>query len=171
LATEALVRQTSLNPRDLRDTLGRFATGVTVITAFENEKLHGMTANAFLSVSLDPPLVLVSVRNESHMRQILLPAKRLGVSVLAEDQKQLSDHFAGIPGDAVEIQFKNRCGSELLEGAVAHFAVRIVNVCPAGDHTLFIGEVEYFDHYEKRPLLFYGGRYQQLLMDSPRGRT
>jgi flavin reductase (DIM6/NTAB) family NADH-FMN oxidoreductase RutF len=166
LATEILVRQPSLNQREFRNTLGRFATGVTVITALENGKAHGMTANAFVSVSLDPPLVMVSVSNQSRMRHILPAAGRFGVSVLAEDQRHLSDHFAGIQTDGVEIQFKNRAGAALLEGAVAHFAVRIVDICPAGDHTLFVGKVEYFRHYEDKPLLFYAGKYQQLLTQS-----
>jgi flavin reductase (DIM6/NTAB) family NADH-FMN oxidoreductase RutF len=143
--------------------LGRFATGVTVVTALENGKAHGMTANAFVPVSLDPPLVLVSLSNQSQMRRMLPAAGRSGVSVLAEDQRLLSDHFAGIQTDAVEIQFKTRAGVELLEGAVAHFAVRIIDIYLAGDHTLFVGKVEYFGHREDKPLLFYAGKYQQLL--------
>jgi flavin reductase (DIM6/NTAB) family NADH-FMN oxidoreductase RutF len=162
MAIETLVRQPFFNQREFRNTVGRFATGVTVVTALENGKAHGVTANAFVSVSLDPPLVLVSLNNQSHMRHILPAAGRFGVSVLAEDQRPLSDHFAGIQTDAVEIQFKNRAGAPLLEGAVAHFAVRIVDIYPAGDHTLFVGKVQYFEHREDKPLLFYAGKYQQL---------
>jgi flavin reductase (DIM6/NTAB) family NADH-FMN oxidoreductase RutF len=163
LATGIVVRQPSFDEREFRNTLGRFATGVTVITALENGKVHGMTANAFVSVSLDPPLVLISVRNQSHMRRMLPAAGRFGVSVLAEDQAPLSDHFAGIQAAAVEIQFKNRAGVALLEGAVAYCAVRIFDIYPAGDHTLFVGKVEYFEHNDGKPLLFYAGNYQQLL--------
>jgi flavin reductase (DIM6/NTAB) family NADH-FMN oxidoreductase RutF len=146
-----------------RDALGRFATGVTVVTALENGKTHGMTANAFLSLSLDPPLVLTSLNNRSQMRRILPAAGRFGVSVLAAHQRGLSDHFAGIPTDAETIQFKNRAGVALLEGAVAHFVARIVDIYSAGDHTLFLGEVEYVEHHQDKPLLFYAGKYQQLI--------
>jgi flavin reductase (DIM6/NTAB) family NADH-FMN oxidoreductase RutF len=78
------------NLREFRNSLGRFATGVTVVTAIEDRKTHGMTANAFLSVSLDPPLVLVSLDNRSQMHRILPTAGRFGISVLAEDQQALS---------------------------------------------------------------------------------
>jgi len=93
------------NLRDLRNALGRFATGVTVVTAIENGKAHGMTANAFVSVSLDPPLVLVSLDNRSHMHRILPTVGRYGVSVLAEDQKALSDHFAGRINQVTQVRF------------------------------------------------------------------
>ena len=73
------------NQREYRSALARFATGVTVVTTLENGKTHGMTANAFVSVSLDPPLVLVSLDNRSHMHRILPVAGRFGISVLAED--------------------------------------------------------------------------------------
>jgi flavin reductase (DIM6/NTAB) family NADH-FMN oxidoreductase RutF len=125
-----------------------------------------MTANTFVSVSLDPPLVLVSLNKHSRLHHILPTVGRFGVSVLAENQRPLSDHFAGIQTDGVEIQFKNHAGAALLEGAVAHFVVRIEDTYPAGDHTLFLGKVEYFRHREDNPLLFYAGRYQQLLAQS-----
>jgi flavin reductase (DIM6/NTAB) family NADH-FMN oxidoreductase RutF len=155
-----------IDAREFRTALGRFATGVTVITALENGKPHGMTANGFVSVSLDPPLVLVSVDNRCRMRRILPAVGRFGVSVLAEHQRPLSDHFAGIQADDFEIQFEDRAGVTLLEGAVARFAARIVHIYPVGDHTLFVGEVEYFEHHQERPLLFYAGKYQQLLKES-----
>jgi flavin reductase (DIM6/NTAB) family NADH-FMN oxidoreductase RutF len=149
--------------RELRNTLGRFATGVTVVTALENGKTHGMTANAFLSVSLEPPLVLVSLDNRSHMHRILPAAGRYGISVLAEDQRALSDHFAGRPTEGVEVRFTRRAGTALLDGAVAHFVVRVGDIHSAGDHTLYIGIVEHFECRDDKPLLFYAGHYQQLV--------
>jgi flavin reductase (DIM6/NTAB) family NADH-FMN oxidoreductase RutF len=147
---------------EFRNSLGRFATGVTVVTAVENGKTHGMTANAFASVSLDPPLVLVSLDNRSQMHRILPAAGRFGVSVLAQDQRGLSDHFAKRPTEGAQISFVSRAGAALLEGAVAHFVVRIADVHPAGDHTLYIGMVEYFSGRDDKPLLFYAGKYEQL---------
>jgi flavin reductase (DIM6/NTAB) family NADH-FMN oxidoreductase RutF len=155
-----------LNLREFRNTLGRFATGVTIVTALENGKTHGMTANAFVSVSLDPPLVLVSLDNRSHMHRILQSAGRYGISVLAEDQRALSDHFAGRPTGDVHINFVTRADTPLLDGAVACFIVRVVDVHSAGDHTLYIGQVEYFESSDDKPLLFYAGSYQQLLTEA-----
>ena len=153
----------AFNPRDYRNTLARFATGVTIVTALDNGKPHGMTANAFVSVSLDPPLVLVSLDNRCYMRGILSPGKIYGISVLAEDQRILSDHFAGrTVEDCVEVRFISRAGAMLLEGAIACFVVRVRNVHLAGDHTLYVGSVEYYEQRENRPLLFYGGKYEQL---------
>ena len=154
------------NLRELRDALGRFASGVTIVTALEDGRTHGMTANAFVSVSLDPPLVLVSVDNRSHMHRILPTARRYGISVLAEDQRALGDHFAGRRNEGgAYVRFVSRGGTPLVEGAVAHFVVRVVDVHLAGDHTLYIGTVEHFELHDHRPLLFYAGRYQQLLAE------
>ena len=161
--TRPKVTHQALNQREYRNALARFATGVTVVTALENGKTHGMTANAFVSVSLDPPLVLVSLDNRSHLHHILPVAARFGVSVLAEDQRALSDHFAGRKADNAEIEFITRGGAVLLDGAVAYFAVSVVDIHPAGDHTLYIGMVEYFECRDDKPLLFYAGKYQQML--------
>jgi flavin reductase (DIM6/NTAB) family NADH-FMN oxidoreductase RutF len=153
------------NLREFRDALGQFASGVTVVTAVENGKIHGMTANAFVSVSLDPPLVLVSLDNRSKIHRILSGARRYGVSVLAEDQRVLSDHFAGRTTEGVHVRFVSRVGTPPVEGAVAYFVVRVVDAHLAGDHTLYIGTVEHFESRDDKPLLFYAGRYQQLLSE------
>lgn len=124
-----------------------------------------MTANAFVSVSLNPPLVLVSVDNRATMHQILPITCRYGVSVLAEGQEKLSNHFAGRTIEGLHIRFTERLGMPLLEGAVAYFIVQVIDAHPAGDHTLFIGRVEHFEARDDRPLLFYSGKYQQLELE------
>jgi len=121
-----------------------------------------MTANAFTSVSLDPPLVLVSLDNRSYMHRILPSAGRYGVSVLGEDQEILSNHFAGRTAEGLHLRFVTREGVPLLENAVAYFVVQVVDAHPAGDHTLYIGRVDHFEARDARPLLFYSGKYQQL---------
>jgi flavin reductase (DIM6/NTAB) family NADH-FMN oxidoreductase RutF len=121
-----------------------------------------MTANAFVSVSLDPPLVLVSLDNRSYMHKILPSAGRYGISVLAENQEPLSNHFAGRSTEGIPIRFVMGRGVPLLEGAVAHFVVEVMDAHPAGDHTLYVGRVVYFEAYDGKPLLFYAGQYQQL---------
>jgi flavin reductase (DIM6/NTAB) family NADH-FMN oxidoreductase RutF len=152
----------TFNARELRNTLCRFATGVTIVTALADGETHGMTANAFVSVSLDPALVLVTLNNQSKLHRILSNANLYGVSVLAEDQQELRDHFAGRMTTGTQVSFVNRAGMALVEGAVAYFVVRVVDVHLAGDHTLHIGTVEHLECHDDRPLLFYAGLYQQL---------
>jgi len=147
----------------LRRTLGMFATGVTVITALKGEQVHGMTANAFMSVSLEPPLVLISVDRRTKMCGMLHEGMHYGVSVLCESQSSLSDRFAGRPGDDLpEPRFDLVQGAPLVEGALAHFVSRVERSYWGGDHSLFLGRVEYARHHDGTPLLFHGGRYERL---------
>jgi flavin reductase (DIM6/NTAB) family NADH-FMN oxidoreductase RutF len=147
--------------RELRQVMGRFATGVTVVTTLYRETIHGMTANAFLSVSLRPPLVLVSL-GACKLGEMLPRTKRYGVSVLAHDQKHFAAHFAAQRASPVEPAFDWREGIPLLSGALAHLVCRVVDVHPAGDHVLWIGEVESLHHRDGEPLLFYTGRFGTL---------
>lgn len=142
--------------------LGRFASGVTVITTVHEGSIYGMTANAFVSVSLDPPLVLVSVGNRSTMHGVLPHSGRYGVSILGDKQKDLSKHFAGRPKEGLEIPFVWRHEVPLLDGALAHLVCQVVDEHPAGDHTLYIGHVEYLAYGGGAPLLFYTGSYRNL---------
>jgi len=121
-----------------------------------------MTASAFVSVSLEPPLVLVSLDNRCHMHKILPSTGWCGISVLDETQEQISNHFAGRTVEGIPIRFLTEKGAPLLEGAVAHFVVEVIDAHPAGDHTLYIGRVEHFEAREGRPLVFYAGQYRQL---------
>jgi flavin reductase (DIM6/NTAB) family NADH-FMN oxidoreductase RutF len=148
--------------RQFRSALGRFASGVTVVTTQFDQQTHGMTANAFVSVSLDPPLVLVSLDNRSYLHRILPSTRRYGVSVLAQDQRMLSNHFAGSTVEGLRIRFTTRNGVPLIDGAVAYFVVDLFDAHPAGDHTLYIGRVEHFESRDDKPLLFYAGKYRHL---------
>jgi len=148
----------------LRRTLGMFATGVTVITTREGDQVHGMTANAFMSVSLEPPLVLISVDRRTKMCGLLHEGRTYGVSVLCETQSELSDRFAGRPGATdVEPRFEIIHDTPLVEGALAHFVANVTRSYWGGDHSLFLGRVEYARYSPDRtPLLFHGGRYEKL---------
>jgi flavin reductase (DIM6/NTAB) family NADH-FMN oxidoreductase RutF len=145
----------------LRRTLGMFATGVTVITALKEDQVHGMTANAFMSVSLEPPLVLISVDRRTKMCALLHEGMHYGVSVLCESQASLSDRFAGRESDA-EPRFLITRDTPLVEGALAHFVARVERSYWGGDHSLFLGRVEYARQGPGTPLLFHGGRYERL---------
>jgi flavin reductase (DIM6/NTAB) family NADH-FMN oxidoreductase RutF len=147
----------------LRRTLGMFATGVTVITALKSEQVHGMTANAFMSVSLEPPLVLISVDRRTKMCSLLHEGMHYGVSVLCETQAALSDRFAGRTGENLpEPRFSVVKETPLVDGALAHFVARVERSYWGGDHSLFLGRVEYARQNAGTPLLFHGGRYEKL---------
>ena len=146
-----------------RRTLGMFATGVTVITTTSADQVHGMTANAFMSVSLRPPLVLISVDGRAKMHALLNEGKRIGISVLSENQEALSDRFAGRPGGtAPEPNFDVVRETPLVEGALAHLVARVTRSYWGGDHSLFLAHVEYAHYGQGSPLLFHGGHYEAL---------
>ena len=149
---------------EFRRTLGMFATGVTVITVHDRDQIHGMTANAFMSVSLRPPLVLISVDRRARMNQLLREGVHHGISVLESGQSALSDHFAGRRSEGTpEPTFELVRDTPLVEGALAHLVARVLRSYWGGDHSLFLGQVEYVRYGEGEPLLFHGGRYERLV--------
>jgi flavin reductase (DIM6/NTAB) family NADH-FMN oxidoreductase RutF len=150
-----------------RRTLGMFPTGVTIITTQAADQVHGMTANAFMSVSLQPPLILISVDRRARMHGLLHEGSRYGISVLGDAQEALSDHFAGrVLDEAPEARFVVVRETPLVEGAVAHLVARVIRSYWGGDHSLFLGRVEYARYAEGQPLLFHGGRYEHLLAET-----
>ncbi len=152
-----------------RKAMGRFATGVTVITvATDDGHAHGMTANAFTSVSLEPLLVLVCVNRQARTHALIHARGRFGVNVLAEDQKPLADHFARPDGDrqaahATDAPYTyTKAGTPLLEDCLAQLECQVTATYEQGEHTVFIGRVEHVKARDGQPLLFYGGRYRKL---------
>jgi flavin reductase (DIM6/NTAB) family NADH-FMN oxidoreductase RutF len=160
--TMETAQEVVVDPREFRNCLGRFATGVTVITTEVDGQVHGMTANGFMSVSLEPPLVLISVGNKARLNSLLPQSRSYGVSILSETHENFSRHFAGRPVDGLAIPFVKKRGTPVLEGAAACLVARVVDIHPAGDHTLYIGQVEYLEMNETRPLLFFAGKYRAL---------
>jgi flavin reductase (DIM6/NTAB) family NADH-FMN oxidoreductase RutF len=156
----------SLNPFEFRKAMGSFATGVTIITVDLDGKVHGMTANAFASVSLDPPLVLVCVDQSARTHAHLHARKRFGINVLAEDQRAISEYYALPPGEQVEEPVagfdRTVHGTPLLHGALTYLECRLQTAQDAGDHTIFIAEVEDVVVRQGKPLLFFGSRYHHL---------
>jgi flavin reductase (DIM6/NTAB) family NADH-FMN oxidoreductase RutF len=154
--------QGSIDPHEFRDCCGRFATGITVVTTDAEGVIHGMTANGFMSVSLDPPLIAVSVGNRTRLHMLLQDTRRYGVSILEESQLKLCNHFAGQPDLTLDVSFIQWGNTPLIDGSVAHLVARVVDAHPAGDHTLYIGQVEYLAYQDKNPLIFFGGSFNQL---------
>jgi len=142
-----------------RQALGRFATGVTIVTTIADGEVHGMTANSFTAVSLAPPLVLVSVDNRARMHRMLGQTGRYGISILHADQHEVSTHFAGRPIDGLAVDFEFREGMPMIAGALAHLVCSIRNSIAAGDHTLHVGHVDEFHRQDGPPLVFFGSRY------------
>jgi flavin reductase (DIM6/NTAB) family NADH-FMN oxidoreductase RutF len=146
---------------DLRGCLGRFATGVTVVTCRGSEGPCGITANSFSSVSLEPPLVLWNIAKVSNSLQAYLEAEHFAINVLAAGQRELSSHFAQSDHtvfNGIEYETSAR-GVPLLADSVACFECRTHQVHDCGDHYIIVGEVENYRSDEQDPLLFYDGRY------------
>jgi flavin reductase (DIM6/NTAB) family NADH-FMN oxidoreductase RutF len=155
-----------VTPDEFRAALGRFASGVTVITVETAEgDVHGMTANAFCSVSLHPPLVLVCVDHLAETYLHLRERGRFGVSVLKEEQEALSEFFADPernPDAAYRLGIEYRPmrdGIPVLKNALANLDCTVVGAHSAGDHTIFVGEVKEIALGEGTPLLYFRGRY------------
>ena len=158
-----------LTPQQFRRVVGHFATGITVITVErEPGQVHGMTANSFTSVSLDPLLILICVDHNARLLSYLTVQRRFGVSILKETQQATSEHFAKPLQDEVAterlgIRFRwTDSGIPLLEEALAHLACNVVAEYPAGDHAIFLAEVESMSVSEGEPLLYHMGRYRKL---------
>lgn len=155
-----------LDPLLFRRILGRFATGVTVVTTGTPEAPVGMTANAFTSVSLDPPLVLVCVGRSREIHEPMRRAGRFGVSILGESQLELSHYFArrreSLPDGLLRFR-AGATGVPLVEGALAHLECRVVAIHPGGDHSIFVARVEQANAgADGPPLIFFGGQYRRL---------
>jgi len=156
----------SLDSREFRNAVGRFATGVCVITTFSPEQVPmGMTVNSFTSVSLDPPLVLWSLQNSSDCYPVFSPAEHWTINILAQDQLPLSNQYSRKNEHELSPEhFRiGVTGAPVLRGALASFECRIWQRYDGGDHQLLVGEVKSMSTRPTgRPLLFYGGRYQEL---------
>jgi flavin reductase (DIM6/NTAB) family NADH-FMN oxidoreductase RutF len=161
-------RKPTLNAAEFRKAMGCFATGVTIITIDQDGEVHGMTANAFTSVSLDPALVLVCVAHRARTHAHLHARKRFGVNVLSSDQQAISDYYAGSseehqhPESAGARFERTAHGTPVLQGALAYLECRLHSTQPAGDHTIFIAEVEHVEIREGDPLLYFRSRYRDI---------
>ncbi|MCJ8010100.1 flavin reductase family protein [Lederbergia wuyishanensis] len=151
-----------MDDRLFRTAMGRFATGVTVITTKINGIVHGMTANAFVSVSLNPKLILVSIGEQAQMNQLLKESGQFAVSILNENQEDMSAYFAGQIKEERTIEFDNFNGIEVIKDSIASMTCTVQNSVVAGDHTLFIAEVTDLRIQDGEPLLFYGGNYRNI---------
>ncbi|MFN2571553.1 MAG: flavin reductase family protein [Gemmatimonadales bacterium] len=154
-----------VEPPQFRQLLGRFTTGVTVVTGrTATGEPIGMTASSIASVSLEPPLVLVSVDRAHDMHAALEGGTHFVLNILSAEQEALSRRFAGAESDRFKgvSYHENERGIVVIDGVVAHIECEKRSAVPGGDHTIFIGLVVGGDATDRRPLLYYRGGYAGL---------
>lgn len=152
-----------ISPEDFKAALGRWATGVTIVTARAGDRVHGMTVSAFTEVSLDPPLVLFCADKASNTLPLVEEGRVFAVNVLARDQEALSNRFASKKHewqrfDGLDYE-QGESGAPLLSGAVTNLDCRVVASHDHGDHVVYIGEVLAVRTSDRPPLLHFHGRY------------
>jgi len=156
----------SFSERDFRDAMGSFATGVCVVTASDSYgQAIGMTVNSFSSVSLDPPLVLVCLGDNSARSRAIINAGRFNISVLGAEQLEASSHFsqpgAGLAADGMTVLGVNGCPA--VPGAAAVVECDLEAEYPGGDHIIVVGRVTHLEtNSSKTPLLYFRGGYRKL---------
>ncbi len=174
-ATNELARDhSSIDPRDFRNALGSYATGVTIITAADADgKPYGLTCNSFASVSLNPPLVLWSLVLYSTSLSVFRNASHFAVNVLGASQQALANKFAKSSEDKfVGVQWTPGLGDvPVLLDSVANFQCRAVNRYYGGDHVIFLGAVEAYSYNRREPLLFARGGYGRFVAADERQAT
>jgi flavin reductase (DIM6/NTAB) family NADH-FMN oxidoreductase RutF len=154
---------TSADPAQFRRVMGRFASGVTVITAAAGGETRGMTANAFMSGSLEPPLCVVSVAHRAHMHSHIEKAGAFAVNILAAGQEKLAFNFAGRPVAGLEVTFRDFHGVPTIVGASGLITATLSAAHPCGDHTLYVGAITSMSADNQPPLLYHAGKFGALV--------
>jgi len=153
----------TISAEDFKRALSRRASGVAVVTARNGERIHGMTVSAFTEVSLEPPLVLVCADKGSNTLPVIRAGGVFAINVLARDQQELSNRFAlkkdeNKRFDGLEFDV-GRTGAPLLRGVAVNIDCRVVAEHDAGDHVVYIGQVEEVRSFDRDPLLYFRGTY------------
>jgi len=155
----------SIEPQELRRVMGHFATGVTVITTKDKDGApNGLTANAFMSLSLNPPLVVIGVDKAAQCYSCFEPQSMFTVNFLSEDQEEVSRRFAtkGIDKFAALRWHAGTNGAAILDGALGYVECKITQCHDGGDHTIVVGEIVDAKASGDRPLIFFKGKYQRM---------
>ncbi|WP_188455590.1 flavin reductase family protein [Virgibacillus oceani] len=151
-----------MDNRFFRDAMGKFATGITVVSSKYEGEILGMTVNAFMSVSLDPKLIAISIDENAGMYKKLQETKKFGLSILSKEQKELSMIFAKQIDNDREISFNMQDGVPVIDEAIAALSCYVKETAKAGDHMIFIAEVTEINLGAGDPVLFYGGQYRAM---------
>ena len=148
-----------LDSTQFRRAMSKFGTGVTVISYDTDEGAVGMTANAFLSLSVNPPMILVSIRKESRFATLLSAESRFGVSFLSAEQQAISQHFGGKPNPEQGNPFGYLNQVPVINDALVSIQATVSNVYEGGDHLIYTAYVEKLEEKDGAPLLYFGGQY------------
>lgn len=153
-----------VGPDEFRDAARLFASGVTVVTVSFNGEIHGMTAISFAAISLDPPLILISLEKTSHTRELVLASGHFVVNVLREDQEAIAKRFsmAGKKDFSPIPHRSGADGSPVFTEASAVFSCRTIAVHDGGDHDIFLAEVEATEVRDGKPLIYFDRDYRRL---------
>jgi len=151
-----------MEDRLFRDAMGRFATGITIVTMDDEGKDRGMTVNAFMSISLEPKLIAISIDHTASMYDKLMKADTFGVSVLKDNQQDYSMIFARQKEADGPIPFEYLDGVPVIENSLAALSCKVYKKVEAGDHTIILGEVTELKIESGEPVIFYGGKYRNL---------
>jgi flavin reductase (DIM6/NTAB) family NADH-FMN oxidoreductase RutF len=164
---DVTVNEEAMDSRVFRNTIGLFATGVTVVAVEVAGEVFGMTANAITSVSLEPPLVLVCVQKEAHLMGFLHQSKGFSINILSEEQQDLSQFFANMwsKPEPPPFTFLPWLGGPRLEGVIGAVACKTTQFIEGGDHWIVLGQVVglYRAENPANPLLYYRGQYRRML--------
>jgi len=151
-----------MDKRLFRDIMGKFATGITIVSIDYDGEILGMTVNAFMSVSLEPSLIAISIDEKASMYHKLQKTKKFGLSILAEDQKEISMIYAKQMAKDREIPYRRLDNIPVVTDSIATLSCHVKDTAKAGDHMIFIAEVTDLTVNEKEPILFFGGKYREI---------
>jgi flavin reductase len=158
-----------LDPEQLRQSMRAWVSGVTIVTASHAGEQHGMTVSSFTSVALEPPLIIISLQTASRTHQLVSQANAFAVTILAEDQRELSDRFAGRLDDSEDrlagLETETLVtGASFLKGGLAYLDCRVVQSIPLGTNTLFLAEVVAArGNGTGQPLVYHDRQYHKLV--------
>jgi len=165
----------AIDRREFRNIVGLFATGVTVVTTRIGENVHGMTANAFTSLSLDPLLILLCVDRRARLHPLIQEAGTFAVNFLHEGQETISRNFAGQPQESVSdvLHFSTDSGAPIILGCLASIRCDVREVLDGGDHAIIIGHVRELIRGDvgAHPLVYFAGGYRRLLVEPNAGHS
>jgi flavin reductase (DIM6/NTAB) family NADH-FMN oxidoreductase RutF len=142
--------------------MSKFASGITVVSTEYHHEIMAMTVNAFMSVSLSPMLIAISIDEKARMYPILPQTKKFGISILSQQQEHHSKVFAKQLRAEEEIPFSRLDGNPVLQNSIATLSCKITNMVKAGDHFIFIAEVTAFEVNEYEPLIYFNSNYRSL---------
>ncbi len=163
----ASAERAGIDPIAFRNACGAFGTGVTIVTTKVGQMEHGMAENAFMSISLDPPLIAISVANTAKMLGHIRESGRYAVSILEAGAEDTAMHFAGRPNENVHDPLRQLDGLPVVRQACAVFTTHVEQAIEAGDHVIFIGRVLVMQSEpDTHPLMFHKGRFGRLHQDN-----